>query len=110
MMDLESAIRYCEEVAETNERICDTEPSIGLPDIYKHKDAAKKCASEHRQLAEWLKELKAYREQRGKRMNVEEKERLIKKDIESIENRVRHAFNQGYEMGLKERAKNENRR
>lgn len=36
-------------------------------------------------------------------MNEEEKERLIKKDIASIENRVRHAFNQGYEMGLKER-------
>lgn len=37
------------------------------------------------------------------RMNEEEKERLIKKDILSIENRVRHAFNQGYNMGLKER-------
>lgn len=36
-------------------------------------------------------------------MTEEEKERLIKKDIVSIENRVRHAFNQGYEMGLKER-------
>lgn len=35
-------------------------------------------------------------------MNEAEKERLIKKDIVSIENRVRHAFNQGYEMGLKE--------
>ena len=35
-------------------------------------------------------------------MNEAEKERLIKKDIESVENRVRHAFNQGYEMGLKE--------
>lgn len=35
-------------------------------------------------------------------MNESEKERLIKKDIESIENRVRHAFNQGYEMGMKE--------
>ena len=35
-------------------------------------------------------------------MNEAEKERLIKKDIASIENRVRHAFNQGYEMGLKE--------
>ena len=43
-----------------------------------------------------------YKEQRGKRMNESEKERLIKKDIESVENRVRHAFNQGYEMGLKE--------
>ena len=38
-------------------------------------------------------------------MNVEEKERLIKKDIASIENRVRSAFNQGYEMGLKENKK-----
>lgn len=35
-------------------------------------------------------------------MNVEEKERLIKKDIAMIENKVRHAFNQGYEMGVKE--------
>lgn len=35
-------------------------------------------------------------------MNVEEKERLIKKDIKSIENRVRSAFNQGYDMGVKE--------
>ena len=35
-------------------------------------------------------------------MNEAEKERLIKKDIVSIENRVRHAFNQGYEMGVKE--------
>ncbi len=35
-------------------------------------------------------------------MNETEKERLIKKDLASIENRVRHAFNQGYEMGLKE--------
>lgn len=35
-------------------------------------------------------------------MNVEEKERLIKKDIISIENKVRSAFNQGYDMGLKE--------
>lgn len=35
-------------------------------------------------------------------MNESEKERLIKKDIESIENKVRHVFNQGYEMGVKE--------
>lgn len=61
-MNLDEAIQHCEEVAETNERICATELRVGLPDIYKHKDEAKKCASEHRQLAEWLKELKAYKE------------------------------------------------
>jgi sugar-specific transcriptional regulator TrmB len=85
MMDLDSAIQHCkEQVQEQAKRGCYS------------------CAEEHQQLAEWLKELKAYREQRGERMNEAEKERLIKKDIASIENRVRHAFNQGYEMGVKE--------
>ena len=31
-----------------------------------------------------------------------EKEKLIKADITSIENRVRHAFNQGYDLGFKD--------
>ena len=35
-------------------------------------------------------------------MNHIEKERLIKADIASIENRVRHAFNQGYDLGFKD--------
>ncbi len=32
-------------------------------------------------------------------MSYVEKEKLIKADLTSIENRVRHAFNQGYQMG-----------
>ena len=35
-------------------------------------------------------------------MSYIEKEKLIKADITSIENRVRHAFNQGYDLGYKE--------
>lgn len=35
-------------------------------------------------------------------MSYVEKEKLIKADLASIENRVRHAFNQGYELGRKE--------
>ena len=35
-------------------------------------------------------------------MKSTEKERLIKSDILSIENRVRHAFNQGYNLGYKD--------
>ena len=35
-------------------------------------------------------------------MKSTEKERLIKSDIQSIENRVRHAFNQGYDLGYKD--------
>ena len=41
-------------------------------------------------------------------MSYIDKEKLIKADIASIENRVRHAFNQGYDLGFKdgkERAK-----
>lgn len=35
-------------------------------------------------------------------MNYQDKEKLIKADIASVENRIRHAFNQGYELGLKD--------
>ena len=35
-------------------------------------------------------------------MSYIEKEKLIKADIASIENRVRHAFNQGYNLGFKD--------
>ena len=35
-------------------------------------------------------------------MSFIEKEKLIKADIVSIENRVRHAFNQGYDLGFKD--------
>ena len=50
-MTLEEAIKHCEEVAEEAKRT----PCIkgGL---------VEKCGQEHEQLAEWLKELKAYRE------------------------------------------------
>ena len=34
-------------------------------------------------------------------MSYIDKEKLIKADIASIENKVRHAFNQGYDLGFK---------
>ena len=41
-------------------------------------------------------------------MSYIEKEKLIKADIASIENRVRHAFNQGYDDCIsREKAKSE---
>lgn len=52
MLDLESAIKHCEEVVESCER--------GNP----KKRSKAKCASEHRQLAKWLKELKEYKDAR----------------------------------------------
>ena len=56
-MTIDEAIKHCEEVAEEKEKegklLCDSEAgSIGCL----------KCADEHRQLAEWLKELKAVKQ------------------------------------------------
>lgn len=54
-MTLDEAIKHCEEVAENNEKIANTfEYSL------KTKSDCKKCAKEHRQLAEWLKKLQKY--------------------------------------------------
>lgn len=54
---LDKAIKHCEEVAEENEKIADTfEYSL------KTKSDCKECAKKHRQLAEWLRELKKLRE------------------------------------------------
>ena len=64
---MEEAIIHCEEVANYQEHDAET-----LEMSSKHwgddkqsaldnADECKKCANEHRQLAEWLRELKAYR-------------------------------------------------
>jgi hypothetical protein len=57
-MTLEEAIEHCEEVAYKNE--CKMTSDDGYTDA-----SMKRCAEEHRQLAEWLKELKQLREQTG---------------------------------------------
>lgn len=68
MMTLEEAIRHCEEKAK--EQKAKAESNIietteeGWIRVYdgKEYDDCLKCAKEHEQLAEWLKELKDYRE------------------------------------------------
>lgn len=57
-MTLDEAIKHCEEVAEENEGMCRVEEAMGLG---LQNAEMMKCASEHRQLAEWLRELKAYK-------------------------------------------------
>ena len=53
MLTLEEAIKHCEEVAERLEG----------KDGYAYTDSTcDECAKEHRQLAEWLKELEGYRD------------------------------------------------
>lgn len=60
MMDLESAIQHCEEVMMENlEKTKDRNASDPIA------INCFECADEHRQLAEWLKELKAYKDARA---------------------------------------------
>ena len=69
-MTLEEAIKHCEEVAEKNEEECKNW-AYGASQInddenrkkqyQKHAEMWHECAKKHRQLAEWLRELKAYR-------------------------------------------------
>lgn len=70
-MTLDEAIKHCEEVAKEQEKaakewhenqVRKCEP-IRFPKMdYICENECWKCAEEHRQLAEWLKELKKYRE------------------------------------------------
>ena len=71
MLDLESAIKHCEKEAEKNEKECKNW-AYGASQInddenrkkqyQKHAEMWHECAKEHRQLAEWLRELKKLRE------------------------------------------------
>lgn len=56
-LTLDEAIKHCLEVAERNE--CKRTNDDGYTDV-----SMKQCATDHKQLAEWLTELKAYRKLR----------------------------------------------
>ena len=66
-MTLDEAIKHCEEVAK-EKRI---EANYRIPP----KAGCLKCAEEHDQLAEWLKELKAYKEAEAEKEAREEARR-----------------------------------
>ncbi len=57
-MTLEEAIKHCEEVAEELEE----EAVKGCCDDTEIMNKCIECVNEHRQLAEWLKELKFYKD------------------------------------------------
>lgn len=73
MMNLDEAIKHCEEVAEENEEIYEAHCRIYSKEVVEKYPSppCKKCADEHRQLAEWLKELKAYREERRMKLLID---------------------------------------
>jgi hypothetical protein len=56
MLSLEEAIAHCLEVAEEYEKQGDALNEMNF------ESSCKECASEHRQLVEWLRELKFYKD------------------------------------------------
>ena len=63
-MTIDEAIKHCEEVAEAEERSAKLHqrPDRGVKGSGKRYLSCIECAKEHRQLAEWLRELKAYQD------------------------------------------------
>jgi len=63
-MTIDEAIKHCEEVAEAKEKegSLNQESFMPLDDFMKYRVECLKCANDHRQLAEWLRELEKYRE------------------------------------------------
>ena len=74
-MTLDEAINHCEEKAEELKHKvetwvhCPSDPN--WKKTLKDFEDCKKCAEEHEQLAEWLKELKRYREADTRRFQWE---------------------------------------
>ena len=63
-MTIDEEIKYCEEIAQEYERHLKVYENINEDrSLFKEEENnCKECAKEHRQLAEWLKELKSLKE------------------------------------------------
>lgn len=57
-LTLEEAIKHAKEVAKTNL----SEAAYNFPDLKEYYDNCSECANQHNQLAEWLEELKSFKE------------------------------------------------
>jgi len=66
MLSLEEAIKHCEEVAEEQEKKARKKNDGTMSTRIKCEE----CANEHRQLAEWLRELRELRRNRIGRVSV----------------------------------------
>ena len=89
-MTLDEAIQHCEEVAEENEKFCYKKGGEGG---YFNEDTdwnITKCAAEHRQLAEWMKDYKQLLEQ-GSLLDK------IRAEIEKVELNI--TYKENYKVG-----------
>lgn len=72
-MTIDEAIHHCEEVAGEQQERADSAELIDILDGL-DVEACKECAADHRQLAEWLTELKEWKENPFRRIKAECKE------------------------------------
>lgn len=64
-MTIDEAIKHAEDIVEQNTKGLEDAIALGGQNPTQEEiEECEKCAAEHRQLAEWLKELKQYRENR----------------------------------------------
>ena len=105
-MTLEETIKYYEEEAEKQEIIAksnimeiDKIKDDGVSRLYDadEYESCMKCASEYRQRADWLKELKAYR----KLYSLDNDIKTTLNEINDIHERIR-LCNERYEQRMKE--------
>ena len=101
-MTLDEAIKHCEEIASR----CEFETDWGMGNHFIDRSGVAdeiKCGEEHRQLAEWLRELKAYREQLPKEIkNVKVRQAYALEANVNNENYNSHLaeYIKGYLCGL----------
>ena len=57
-LTLDEAIKHAKEVAKTNR----AEATYNFPNLKEYYDNCSECANQHNQLAEWLEELKSFKE------------------------------------------------
>lgn len=57
-MTIDEAIKHCEKVAEQNEFKTRIYDELNRPGDEEYRNKSCQCAADHRQLAEWLRELK----------------------------------------------------
>ena len=57
-LTLDEAIKHAKEVAKTNR----AEATYNFPNLKEYYDNCLECANQHNQLAEWLEELKSYKD------------------------------------------------
>lgn len=102
-MTLDEAIEHAEEVADKKEREKQKwERWLETDSDYRavvEKVSCELCAEEHRQLAEWLKELKAYRERMP---SYEAGYNDAKREI-ALSGEYKRAYDRGYEQACKDK-------